>query len=86
MNLMTTVFLLNKKENEYTARDGSLKQSYRITVSQESNSIIAELPVSRDLYQILEPNKNYDIACEYRSTKNGNYLTVLSAKLAKSTL
>ncbi|MEY8356729.1 hypothetical protein AALB39_25725 [Lachnospiraceae bacterium 54-53] len=86
MKLSTTVFLLNKKENEYTARDGSLKQSYRITISQENNSIIAELPVNQELYQTLEPNRNFDVVCEYRSTKNGNYLTVLSAKPSKTAL
>jgi len=87
MRLQTNVLVLNKKESQYTGRDGQIKQAYRITIGQDDNSVIAELPINADIYQAIEKNKSYDLVCEYRSTRNGgNYMVVLSSKLAKPLL
>lgn len=87
MRLSTTTLILNKKQTEYTARDGSLKQSYKVTVSQDNNNIISEVSVNSEIYQILEQGKLFDLICEYRSTRSGgNYLVVITAKPAKTAL
>lgn len=87
MILKATCLILSKKRSEYTARDGQAKQAYRVTISQEDNSVIAELPLNEEIYQALEKNKSYDLECIYRVSRNGgNYLMVLSAKPSKPLL
>lgn len=71
MHLNTTTFILNKKQTEYTARDGSVKQSYKVTVSQDNNNIISELSVNSDIFQTLVQGREFDLICEYRSTRSG---------------
>lgn len=84
MRLNTTAFILNKKQTEYTGKDGVVRQSYKVTISQDNNNIISELSVNSEIFQVLEQNKSFDLICEYRSTKSGgNYLVVISAKPAK---
>lgn len=87
MRVNTTALILNKKQTEYTAKDGSLRQSYKVTVSQDNNNIISEMSVNSEIYQTLEQGKLFDLICEYRSTRSGgNYLVVITAKPAKTAL
>lgn len=88
MRLNTTALILNKKETEYTAKDGSLKQSYKATISQDNNNIISELSVNSEIFQTLIQGKEFDLICEYRSStrSGGNYMIVISAKPAKTAL
>ena len=87
MRLSTTALILNKKQTEYTAKDGSVKQSYKVTISQDNNNIISELSVNSEIFQTLIQGKDFELICEYRSTRSGgNYMVVISAKPAKTAL
>lgn len=84
MLIKTMIHVLNVKKESYTDRDGNVRDSFRVTYSQNNDEIVGTLVVREDIYKQLERNKDYELTGEYRSTKSGNYISWSSAKVIPS--
>ena len=80
MLIKTTLKILSKKNSSFTAKDGSERQSYKATYSQNQDEIVGDINVRRDVFDILEKGKEYDLVGQFITTKNGNYIAWQSAK------
>lgn len=80
MRVTTIIKTLNKKNGKYTARDGSERESFKVTYSQEDDNIVGEMTVRKDAFDMIEKGKEFELLGEYVITKTGNYITWVSAK------
>lgn len=72
--------ILNKKEGQYTAKDGSPRVSHKITYSQNDDDIVGEMSMRKEVFDSISKGGLFEVTFEYLTTKNGNYLSALNAK------
>jgi vesicle coat complex subunit len=80
MLLETSIKVLSKKINNFKAQDGTERESYRITFSQENDEIVGDINVKKEIYDFVEKARMYDLTGEYRTTRNGNFISWISVK------
>ena len=84
MLIRTFVHILSVQKQSYTDREGNTRDSFRITFSQDSDNIVGTIVVREDVYNSVERGKDYELTGEYRTTRTGNYISWISAKLISS--
>lgn len=84
MLIRTFIHVLSVQKQNYTDREGNIRDSFRVTFSQDNDNIVGTIVVREDLYNSVERGKDYELFGEYRTTKSGSYIVWTSAKLASS--
>lgn len=84
MLIKSLIHVLSVQKQNYTDREGNIRDSFRVTFSQDNDNIVGTIVVREDLYNSVERGKDYELFGEYRTTKSGSYIVWTSAKLASS--
>lgn len=75
MLIRTGIKVLNKKSSKYMAKDGTERESLKVTFSQDDDNIVGEINVRPNVYEAVEKGKEYTLDGEFHVTKGGSYIT-----------
>ncbi len=76
MILKGTFSVLAKLSAPWTDSNGNARTSYSINVAQDNGRVIDRLRVSKEHWDTIEANCEYEITADVSSGKNGLYLRV----------